>query len=81
MLQTSLGDFYVQYTLLVCLERQEARPFTMDALYANIQDVFNEYGVQIMSPHYVIDPAAPKVVPKQEWFAAPARPDSMRSQP
>ena len=81
VLQTSLGDFYVQYTLLVSLERQELRPFTMATLYANIQDQFNEHGVQIMSPHYVIDPAKPKVVPKQEWFAAPAQPESMRSQP
>ena len=30
----------------------------------NIQDVFNEHGVQIMSPHYLGDPAAAKVVPK-----------------
>jgi len=37
--------------------------------------VFNEYGVQIMSPNYVFDPSAPKVVPKQDWFTAPAAPD------
>ncbi len=24
-------------------------------LHANIQDVFNRYGVQIMSPHYMND--------------------------
>jgi hypothetical protein len=41
-------------------------------MHANIQDVFNEYGVQIMSPNYVLDPAAPKVVPKKDWYAAPA---------
>jgi hypothetical protein len=28
-----------------------------------------------MSPNYVLDPAAPKVVAKKDWFAAPARPD------
>ena len=72
VIQASLEDFYVKYTLLVCLERQESRPFTLDALHANIQDLFNEYGVQIMSPNYVLDPAAPKVVAKQDWFAAPA---------
>jgi small-conductance mechanosensitive channel len=71
VLQTALHDFYVQYTLLVSLERQEAKPFTTAALHTNIQDLFNEYGVQIMSPHYVIDPATPKVVPPQKWFAAP----------
>ena len=75
VIQAALEDFYVKYTLLVCLERQETRPFTLHALHANIQDLFNEYGVQIMSPNYVFDPAAPKVVAKNAWFAAPARPD------
>ena len=73
--QTALQDFYVQYTLWVSLERQESRIVTLDALHANIQDLFNEYGVQIMSPNYMLDPAAPKVVAKNDWFAAPARQD------
>jgi len=72
VLQAALEDFYVKYTLLVCLEQQQARPRTLNALHANIQDLFNEHGVQIMSPNYVLDPAAPKVVPKDRWFAAPA---------
>jgi small-conductance mechanosensitive channel len=71
VLQAGLEDFYVKYTLFVCLERQQTRPFTLNALHANIQDAFNEYGVQIMSPNYVLDPAAPKVVQKKDWFAAP----------
>jgi small-conductance mechanosensitive channel len=74
VLQESLEDFYVKYTLLVCLEHQQSRPFTMHTLHAHIQDLFNEYGVQIMSPNYVLDPAAPKVVPKKDWFAAPSGP-------
>jgi small-conductance mechanosensitive channel len=73
--QTSLEDFYVKYTLWVSLERQESRLVTFDTLHANIQDLFNEYGVQIMSPNYLADPAAPKVVPKKDWFAAPAKRD------
>jgi hypothetical protein len=40
-------------------------------LSAHIQDVFNEYGVQIMSPHYYSDPAEPKVVPKDAWYPPP----------
>ena len=72
VLQESLQDFYVKYTLWVCLKRQETRPFTLNMLHANVQDLFNEYGVQIMSPNYVIDPAAPKVVARRDWFAAPA---------
>jgi small-conductance mechanosensitive channel len=75
VLQAGLEDFYVKYTLFFCLERQQAKPFVLSALHANIQDLFNEYGVQIMSPNYVLDPAAPKMVPKPGWFPAPARPD------
>ena len=41
-------------------------------LHRNILDVFNEYGVQIMTPAYERDPAAPKVVPPEGWYAAPA---------
>jgi small-conductance mechanosensitive channel len=75
VVQEALQDWYVKYTLLVALERQDSKPFTLDALHANIQDLFNEYGVQIMSPNYILDPNAPKIVPKEKWFAAPARPD------
>jgi small-conductance mechanosensitive channel len=74
VLQEALQDFYVKYTLFVCLEHQEQRYFTLDALHAHIQDLFNEYGVQIMSPNYLGDPASPKVVAKKDWYAAPARP-------
>jgi len=72
--QTALQDFYVQYTLLVCLEQPQLRVPTIDTLHANIQDAFNEYGVQIMSPNYEADPEGPKIVPRDQWYAAPARP-------
>jgi len=35
--------------------------------------VFNEYGVQIMSPHYLGDPQQEKRVPPEQWFTAPAQ--------
>jgi small-conductance mechanosensitive channel len=70
--QTALEDFYVKYTLLVCLEQPDRRGPVLDALHANIQDAFNEYGVQIMSPNYEADPSGPKVVAKHNWYAAPA---------
>jgi small-conductance mechanosensitive channel len=79
VLQEALEDFYVRYTLWVCLDRQESRLLTLDALHAHIQDLFNEYGVQIMSPNYVLDPAVPKVVAKRDWFAAPAGHESEKS--
>jgi small-conductance mechanosensitive channel len=67
--QTALQDFYVEYTLLVCLTEQARRGLIFDRLHANIQDCFNESGVQIMSPHYERDPNASKIVPKAKWYA------------
>ena len=46
----------------------------LDELHAHIQDVFNEHGVQIMSPHYLADPPQPQVVPPgAPWSARDAR--------
>ena len=78
ILQTGLDDWYVQYTLFVALEQPHRRFFVLDVLHANIQDAFNEHGVQIMSPRYVTDPKAPKIVPRDHWYDAPARPDAAR---
>ena len=72
VLQEALCDFYVKYTLLVCLEQPERRLAMLAVLHANIQDAFNEFGVQIMSPNYEADPDAPKVVPRSRWYSAPA---------
>jgi small-conductance mechanosensitive channel len=73
--QTSLGDFFVEYRLVAFAppERLGQRLTILNELHANIQDVFNEYGVQIMSPHYEGDPERPQIVAKQDWYAAPAR--------
>jgi small-conductance mechanosensitive channel len=72
--QTALSDFYVHYTLLVSLVNPGRRLPGLAALHANIQDAFNEFGVQIMSPNYEADPEGRKLVPKEQWFAAPAAP-------
>ena len=75
--QSVLGDFSVQYTLLVCLEQPQLRGATLSVLHANILDAFNDCGVQIMSPHYEGDPLAPKIVPKDRWHSWPAAPASL----
>jgi small-conductance mechanosensitive channel len=74
--QTALSDFYVEYRLIAYspAERPLVRAEILHHLHGHIQDVFNEYGVQIMSPHYMMDPNAPHVVPKEKWFAPPATP-------
>ncbi len=77
--QTALSDYYPEYLLVAHATAMEARPRaeTMSALHKNIQDVFNEYGVQIMSPHYMADPADAKVVPPQRWHEPPAAADQV----
>ena len=74
--QTALSDFYPEYRLVCQAVPSEPRPRAevLAALHANIQDVFNEHNVQIMSPHYRGDPATAKVVPKDAWFTSPAAP-------
>jgi len=79
VIQRSLGDFYIEYCLMVQLlpmERPEERPIVLSELHGHIQDIFNEHGVQIMSPHFMMQPPQPVVVPKSDWFAAPASPPS-----
>ena len=72
MIQAALADYYVEYELLVNIDRPLERLQIMSSLNANVQDVFNEYGVQIMSPHFLGQPALPVVVPQSRWHAAPA---------
>jgi small-conductance mechanosensitive channel len=52
VLQTALNDFYVTYELNVYTDRADAMVRLYSELHANIQDKFNEGGVEIMSPHY-----------------------------
>jgi small-conductance mechanosensitive channel len=74
VLQRELSDFYVQYQLLAHLEDGKNRAAVISELHAQIQDAFNEYGVQIMSPHFESQPKKPVFVPQSDWYAAPARP-------
>jgi len=62
----------VNYELNVYCTDDSRIPWFYSELHRNIQDVFNEHGVQIMSPAYEGDPESPKVVPPEQWFAAPA---------
>jgi small-conductance mechanosensitive channel len=52
VLQTALDDFYVSYEINAATSRADLMAATYSALHANIQDAFNEAGVEIMSPHY-----------------------------
>jgi hypothetical protein len=58
---------------------QSERLYT--ALHQNILDVFNEHGVQIMTPSYMGDPAQPKVVAREDWYLSPAQPPTKKANP
>lgn len=73
VLQRSLSDFYVEYELRFHLERPEDRIFVLSELHGQVQDAFNEFGVQIMSPHFEEQPEGRVLVPRSQWHAAPAR--------
>ena len=75
VLQRSLGDFAVNYELNAYCSDAHAMLPLYTAIHRHILDVFNEYGVQIMTPAYRGDPEQPKLVPKQQWYTAPASPD------
>ena len=73
VLQLSLGDFAVNYELNVYCEDVRHMMQLYSELHRNVLDVFNEYGVQIMTPNYVGDTEQPKTVPKEQWYREPAK--------
>ncbi|QCA18319.1 mechanosensitive ion channel [Citrobacter freundii] len=72
--QLALMDWYVSYELQVRLLPGQSLAEARNALYSHIQDVFNEFNVQIMSPNFVLQPDDAVRVPKENWYAAPAIP-------
>ena len=72
ILQKKLGDFAITYELNVYCTNVPAMLRLYSALHRSILDVFNEYGVQIMTPAYERDPPEPKIVRREDWYAAPA---------
>jgi len=74
VLQRGLGTFAIDYEINAYCDNPQYLLALYSALHASILDVFNEYGVQIMTPAYEGDPEQPKVVARDQWFTAPARP-------
>jgi small-conductance mechanosensitive channel len=80
ILQRGLGDFCINYELNAYCDRPGDMESIQTDLHRNILDVFNEYGVQIMTPAYVTDTVQPKLVPRENWFEAPAEPPAASAQ-
>jgi len=52
VLQTALNDFYVAYELNAYTDTPREMQFIYSELHQNIQDRFNEAGLEICSPHF-----------------------------
>ncbi|MCU0440870.1 MAG: mechanosensitive ion channel family protein [Bacteroidia bacterium] len=52
VLQTALNDFYVSYQINAYTRSPRLMVNIYSELHQNIQDKFNEGGIEIMSPHY-----------------------------
>jgi small-conductance mechanosensitive channel len=52
VLQKGLNDFYIEYELNAYTDKPRQIPATYSELHQNIQDQFNEAGVEILSPHF-----------------------------
>lgn len=70
--QLSLMDWYIAYELQVRLLPGQSLAVARNELHSNIQDVFNEFNVQIMSPNFVMQPEGAVMVAKENWYPAPA---------
>lgn len=70
--QLSLMDWYIAYELQVRLLPGQPLAVARNELHSHIQDVFNKFNVQIMSPNFVMQPEGAVVVAEENWYAAPA---------
>ncbi len=52
VLQTSLDDFYVSYQINAYTKHPNEQATIYSELHKNIQDLCNEQGLEILSPHY-----------------------------
>ena len=53
VLQTKLDDWYVVYQINAYTRHPEKMALIYSQLHQNIQDLFNEAGIEIMSPHFM----------------------------
>jgi len=53
VLQTSLDDYYVSYELNAHTKESKKMPLLYSEIHKNILDIFNDAGVEILSPSYM----------------------------
>jgi small-conductance mechanosensitive channel len=78
VLQTALNDFYVSYELNAYTDQPRRMQFIYSELHQNIQDKFNEAGVEICSPHFSALRDGNKIAVPEQYIAADYRPSGFR---
>jgi small-conductance mechanosensitive channel len=78
VLQTALNDFYVTYELNAYTDTPHQMMNIYSDLHQNIQDRFNEAGMEIMSPHYGQVRDGNKTAIPTEYLPAGYQPGALR---
>ncbi|MDH4236511.1 MAG: mechanosensitive ion channel family protein, partial [Nitrospira sp.] len=81
VLQTSLNDFYVTYEINAYTDQANLMAAIYAELHQNIQDKFNEAGVEIMSPHYTQLRDGNKTAIPDQYLPKTYRPSGLRISP
>lgn len=78
ILQKSLDDWYVAYELNAYTKESFKIPKIYSDLHANIQDVFNEAGLEIMSSHYMAVRDGNQIAVPQNYLSKDYQPPSFK---
>ncbi|QJD95416.1 mechanosensitive ion channel [Mucilaginibacter robiniae] len=81
VLQTSLDDYYVSYRINAFTRAPNKQAVIYSYLHQNIQDQFNQAGVEIMSPHYrALRDGSPSTIPTEHLPGYAAAPSTISQQ-
>ncbi|WP_288205626.1 mechanosensitive ion channel family protein [uncultured Parabacteroides sp.] len=75
VLETELQDYYPCYQINAYIKDADRLSQIYSDLHQNIQDVFNEAGIEIMSPHYYAERDGSAVTIPPEYQQKPDNPD------
>lgn len=75
VLETELQDYYPCYQINAYIKDADQLAQIYSDLHQNIQDVFNEAGIEIMSPHYYAERDGSDITIPPEYNQKPNSPD------
>lgn len=82
VLETSLSDWYPVYQVNAYIKEADKMAQIYSDLHQNIQDQFNEAGVEIMSPHYMaMRDGNTTTIPKDDLRSKPMKGPQKSSEP